>query len=255
MSEDWNPDRYDSDHSYVYGYGEDVVDLLSPSDCERILDLGCGTGGLTEEIHRRGSGTEALGVDSSEEMVRKARRKNPDTEFVVGDARSLSFEEDFDAVFSNAALHWIPKKDQQDVISSVRLALRENGRFVAELGGTGNVRLVREAVRDELAERGYGYDDPWYFPSLGEYTALVEENGFEVRYARLFDRHTRLEGEDGLRSWLKMFGDGLLSEVPDEKTDEIVSATEERLRDELYDPDENCWTADYRRLRFAAYKN
>jgi len=256
MSEsDWNPDRYDSDHSYVYGYGEDVVDLLSPSDGERILDLGCGTGELTQEIERRGSGIEAVGVDSSDEMVTKARHEHPELDFLAADARSLSFDREFDAVFSNAALHWIPETDHGDVLSSVGRALRENGRFVAELGGKGNVSLVREAVRDELAERGYGYEEPWYFPRLGEYTALVEGNGFEVRHARLFDRPTVLEGECGMRSWLRMFGDGLLSEVPPEDEEEVISATEKRLKEDLYDAEENRWTADYRRLRFVAYKN
>ena len=253
VNDDWNPDRYESDHSYVYDYGEDVVDLLAPEEGERVLDLGCGTGRLTAEIADRGA--DATGVDSSEEMVGEARRNHPDPNFIVGDARGLEFEDEFDAVFSNAALHWIPEEDQDDIVASVGRALCDGGRFVAEMGGSGNIAQIRDATRDELTSRGYEYDDPWFFPSVGEYASVLEGNGFEVRRAVLFDRPTELGGEeDGLRSWLRMYAGSILSPVPEDEAEEVRSSVEERLRDGLYDEDESVWTADYRRLRFVAYR-
>jgi len=206
MSEEgWNPDRYESDHSYVYEYGKSLIDML-PKEGQRILDIGCGTGRLTKEIDRRGP--EAVGIDNSEEMVQKARQNHPEVDFLIGDARGLSFECEFDAVFSNAALHWIPEKDQSDVISSIADSVRDGGRFVAELGGSGNIHRILGAIREELEYRGYEYKKRWYFPSIGEYTHMLEKH-FEVRRAELFYRPTKLGGEDGLRSWLKMYGDGM----------------------------------------------
>jgi len=188
--------------------------------------------------------------------MREARRNHPDLDFVVDDARGLSFESEFDAVFSNAALHWIPEEDQTAVVASAERALRDCGRFVAEMGGSGNIPHIRDAASDELTSRGYGYDDPWFFPTVGEYASLLEEGGFEVHRALLFDRPTELGGgEEGLRSWLKTYGEGIFSEVPDDERDEIYSAIEDDLRGELYDADETAWIADYRRLRFVAHPN
>ncbi|MFB6091322.1 MAG: trans-aconitate 2-methyltransferase, partial [Halobellus sp.] len=160
--------------------------------------------------------------------------------------------EPFDAVFSNAALHWID--DQDAVLDSVTDVLRPGGRFVAELGGHGNVSAIVEAVRDELDARGYEPPtDPWYFPTVGEHATTLEAHGFEVRYARLFDRPTELEeGDDGMAAWLGMFGDRLFGPVPEAERPDVVSDVEDRLRDELYDAETNTWTADYRRLRFVA---
>jgi Trans-aconitate methyltransferase len=194
-------------------------------------------------------------MDSSEEMVGEARRNHSGPEFVVGDARNLSFEDEFDAVFSNAALHWILEDDQSEVVEGVARSLRDGGRFVAELGGSGNISHILGGVRDGLTARGYEYDNPWYFPTVGEYAFLLEESGFEVRRIVLFDRPTEIGGDkDGLRSWLKMYGGSIFSEVPDDERSEIYSAIEDDLRDELFDTEEESWTADYRRLRFVAYK-
>ncbi|MDY7081861.1 MAG: hypothetical protein SXQ77_05505, partial [Halobacteria archaeon] len=122
-----------------------------------------------------------------------------------------------------------------------------------EMGGNGNISTIISALEDELSARDYDYTNPWYFPRLGEYTSLLENTGFEVRYARLFDRPTRLKGDDGLRNWLEMFGDTFFAEVPGDEADEIIDAVEDELRDELYDAENGDWVADYRRLRFVAY--
>ncbi|MCO8252220.1 methyltransferase domain-containing protein [Haladaptatus sp. AB618] len=244
---EWDTTDYDEGHSFVFEYGEGVVDLLEPKTGERVLDLGCGTGHLADRI--ASSGADVVGLDSSAEMISEARESYPECRFVHGDARDFSFSEPFDAVFSNAALHWVSEQDA--VLDSITDTLRPDGRFVAELGGTGNVATILDAVRDVATDRGYDIENPWYFPSVGEYTTNLEAHGFEVRYATLFDRPTELDGgPDGLSSWLEMFGDGLLAPVPDDEQRAVVSAVEDRLRDDLFE--DGTWTADYRRLRVVA---
>ncbi|MCU4743816.1 class I SAM-dependent methyltransferase [Natronoglomus mannanivorans] len=268
-AQQWNPATYDDAQSFVAAYGSSVVDLLEPAADERILDLGCGTGHLTWEI--ADAGATAVGLDSSAAMIERARETyshtdadsnsnstDVDLEFVYGDARSLAFDYAFDAVFSNAALHWIPDDDQDEVLASVHDALCPGGRFVAELGGRGNVAPIVDAVQDEGAARGYDIESPWYFPSVGEYARRLEDADLEVQYARLFDRPTELEGEDGLRDWLEQFGDRLFASasVPADERVEIVEAVEERLREREGDGEEyyrdGTWIAPYRRLRFVA---
>jgi trans-aconitate methyltransferase len=247
---EWSTDDYDGGHAFVFEYGEGVVDLLDPQPGERVLDLGCGTGHLTASIAE--SGAAVVGLDADREMVAEAARSYPELRFVRADARDFAFAEPFDAVFSNAALHWIHEQDA--VLDSVADALRPSGRFVAELGGTGNVAAIVDAVQDAAAERGYDVENPWYFPSVGEYAGLLAAHGFEVRYATLFDRPTELEdGEAGLAGWLGMFGDGLLGPVPETDREAVIADVEDRLRDELFA--EGTWTADYRRLRVVARRD
>ena len=247
---DWDSSAYDGSHSFVYEYGADVVDLLNPQPDDRILDLGCGTGHLTDRIAE--SAGEVVGLDHSAEMIETARVTHPDLEFRRGDAREFAAADPFDAVFSNAALHWID--DQAAVARSVAGALRPGGRLVAELGGTGNVAAVVDAVGAELADRGYEPpEDPWHFPTVGEHATTLEAAGFEVRYATLFDRPTELDdGEAGMAAWLEMFGDRLLGAVPEDRRADVIAGVETRLRDDLYDPESGTWTADYRRLRVVA---
>ncbi len=250
-SNTWDADAYDGSHAFVYEYGAALLELLSPTEGERILDLGCGTGHLTAEI--AAVGADVVGLDSAAEMIAEARESYPDLEFVHGDARSMAFDEPFDAVFSNAALHWIPDRDQNAVLASVREALEPGGRFVGELGGAGNVEAIASAALEELDRRGYEGEHPWYFPSVGEYGSRLEAHDLEVRYARLFDRPTELDdGEDGLRRWLEMFGDGLLEPVPADERESVIDDVEARLRPSLFA--DGTWTADYRRLRFVAVK-
>jgi SAM-dependent methyltransferase len=245
---EWDADRYEGAHSFVYEYGEDVVDLLAPAPGERVLDVGCGTGRLTAQIAR--SGADVVGLDASGRMLSEATEARPGGAFVRGDARELPFEGAFDAVFSNAALHWITAQDA--ALGSIADALAPGGRLVAELGGRGNVAAIVEAVRQAARARGYAVEMPWYFPSVDEYASKLAANGLETRYARLFDRPTELDnGEDGLAEWLAMFGDGLLSDVPEAERPAVIEGVEDRLRDEHFD---GAWTADYRRLRVVAVK-
>lgn len=243
----WDTVSYDEGHSFVFEYGKDVVDLLEPKAGERILDLGCGTGHLSAQIAE--AGADVVGIDASEEMIRTARQTHADCEFIHADARSFSFEMPFDAVFSNAALHWIPEQDA--VLELISDALTPDGRFVAELGGAENVAAIIGAVREVASNHGYDLTSPWYFPTIGEYATKLESHSLETRYATLFDRPTELEnGTDGLREWLNMFGDSLLAPIPEEEQSEVITEVEDRLRADYYR--DGTWIVDYRRLRIVA---
>ena len=251
----WQASAYDQQCDFVYEYGEGVLEWLDPQPDERVLDVGCGTGHLTSEI--AGQAASAVGIDQSAEMIAEARREHDvtrrdDVAFECVDARALDATEPFDAVFSNAALHWIPAEDHDDALAAIADALVSGGRFVAEMGGSGNVSAITSATVAELGERGYDVEHPWYFPSIGEYAPRLEASGLDVQRAVLFDRPTTLDDEDGLRDWLDVFGDSLFAAVSTAEREAVIDGVEERLRDERYDPETESWTADYRRLRFVA---
>jgi len=248
---EWDGSDYEATCEFVHDAASELVDVLDPQPDECVLDLGCGTGHLTDAIRERGATT--VGIDQSESMVAEAREGFPDCEFIHADARGYDPNRAFDAVFSNAALHWIPEADQDTLLETVADSLVDGGRFVAECGGVGNVAAIRTAVEAALADRGYEADDPWYFPSISEYTSRLEAHGFEVRLAELFDRPTTLEhGEAGLREWLDMFGDPIFDPLAADEREAVVAAVEADLRDDLFG--EGSWVADYRRLRFVAIK-
>jgi len=244
MSKGWDAGLYESDHAFVWKYGADLLPLLNPQPGERILDLGCGTGRLTAEI--AATGVETLGIDSSADMIGQARQNYPKLKFQLADARTFNVAEPFDAVFSNAALHWVP--DARAAIQSVYRALKPGGRLVAEFGGKGNNQKVIAALKEA------GASDPlltFYFPSIGEYSGLLESEGFEVRFATLFDRPTELEDPvRGLEQWLVMFQQKALAAIPAESREKAFRQMEDRLRPELFY--DGKWHIDYRRIRVVA---
>lgn len=251
LGNEFDPDTTDTEQSFVDAYGRDLVDLLDPAPEERVLDFGCGTGTLTAAIADRGA--SVVGVDADGGLVERARENHPDLQFHHVDATDFSLAEPADAVLSNSVLHWI--NDQDGVVEQIAESLRPGGRFVAEMAITGNVGTILHAVRAEARARGEVVENPWHFPTVAEHAVRLERHGFEVRLARLFDRPTALDGEDGLRTWLNQFGDGLFASVDDEGTrEEIVAAVEERLRPDSYIEAADEWVADYRRLRFVAVR-
>lgn len=248
---DFDPDAYVDAQDFVMAYGRDLLELLDPEPGERILDLGCGTGHVTVEIAGAvGSEGAVVGIDASPAMVERARELHPDLDVRQADATDFALAAPVDAVYSNAALHWID--DQDAALDCVADALRPGGRFVAELGARGNVAEIRDAVAAVADRVGVEVSHPWHFPTLGEYGSRLEAHGFEVRLARTFDRPTTLEGHDGLRDWFDQFGDALLAPFPD--GGHALDAVEAELREECFDPDAEDWTVTYRRLQFRAVR-
>lgn len=248
----WKPELYDSKLDFVSEYGKSVVALLAPRENETILDLGCGTGDLTFEIAQFGA--KVVGMDLSSSMIEKARLKYPELAFYVGNAEDFAMEESFDAVFSNAALHWM--KNPEKVIQCVWNVLNPAGRFVAEFGGKGNVETIIKAIENVLLEE-YGMDgkkvNPWYYPSIGEYSTLLEQQGFRVTYAVHFDRPTPLkDGIKGLNHWLNSFGDDYFHPYSEREKEEIFQKIREKIKRSLFH--DGSWYADYKRIRVVAIK-
>ena len=243
----WNPDEYARNARYVSDLGMPALELLDPRPGERILDLGCGDGELTRVLRDRGS--QPVGIDSSGEFIAAARTLGLDVR--ERDARELEFEDEFDAVFSNAVLHWIEEADV--VIGNVYRALRRGGRFVGEFGGFGNCAAIETALLDELELRGIDGSraNPWYFPMASEYRDRLAAAGFNVPYIELIPRPTPLP--EGMRGFLATFAGSFTALVARDQRKGYLSAVCDRLEQPLRR--NGGWTADYVRLRFEAIKN
>jgi SAM-dependent methyltransferase len=243
-AQDWIPGEYAQNARFVSELGRPLLDLLAPRPGERVLDLGCGDGALTLELEKRGC--EVVGVDASADMVTAARALGIDAR--VADGQALPFAAEFDAVFSNAAMHWMLRPD--DVVAGVRRALRPGGRFAGEMGGHGNNAVIRAAVDEAFRERGLSPMSFWYYPTLEAHRDRLERHGFVVESAMLFPRPTPLPGDIG--AWIETFGKGWLAAVPEADRAAFLAGIVDRLRPALCDA-HGRWTADYVRLRFLAW--
>lgn len=246
MTQTWDPQQYQTTAAFVPALGAPVLSLLDPQPGERILDLGCGDGVLTAELVA--AGAEVVGVDRSPEMVAAAVARGLDARVI--DATALTFAEEFDAVFSNAALHWVPDADA--VLAGVARSLRPGGRFVAELGGHGNVAALGTALSAVLGRRGIDTSavSPWYFPTVEAYAERLAAAGFAVDRISLIPRPTPLPGD--LADWFATFGRVFLEALPADERAGASAEAVELLRPWLCD-DHGRWTADYVRLRVAAH--
>lgn len=243
----WDPERYARNARFVADLGMPVVELLAPKPGERILDLGCGDGALTAKLVAMEC--IVVAVDGSAEQVAAARASGLDAQ--VMDGEHLTFDSQFDAVFSNAALHWMHRAD--DVIAGVWQALKPGGRFVAECGGAGCVAKISAALTAALQRRGIDAArvNPWYFPTAEDYGDRLRTRGFAVTSIALIQRPTPLPGD--ITAWLDTFAESFTAALPATQRAAFVDDVREALRPELCNAD-GQWTADYVRLRFAALK-
>ncbi|HEX3694720.1 MAG TPA: class I SAM-dependent methyltransferase [Polyangia bacterium] len=248
LPQTWDPQRYAENARFVAELGMPVVALLDPQPGERILDLGCGDGFLTAKLKEMGA--RVIGVDASAAQIAAAVAMDLDARVIDGQA--LPFAGEFDAVFSNAALHWM--KDADAVIGGVWRALVPGGRFVAECGGAGCVATIRAALGRALGRRGIDADrhNPWRFASAEDYQARLLQGGFVVESIALFARPTPLPGE--MTAWLQTFAESFLDPLPPTERPVLLAEVQDDLRPALCDP-AGHWTADYTRVRFRAIKS
>jgi SAM-dependent methyltransferase len=242
----WDAREYAQNARFVADLGQPVLALLAPQAGERILDVGCGDGALTLKIAQLGAAV--VGIDSSPEFIAAAGALGLDARLM--DARDLAFHNEFDAVFSNAALHWAGEPDR--VLAGVRRALRAGGRFVGELGGHANVAAIRTALAAVLQARALPVAAPWYFPTVEEYADRLQEHGFVVDSIALFARPTLLP--TGLRGWLTTFANPFIAVAAPAERGAILDAVTALLAPVLRDA-QGRWSADYIRLRFAARRD
>ena len=225
------------------------MDLLAPKPGERILDLGCGDGVLTKKL--ADMGCEVVAVDSSLPQIEAARKLGLNAHVISGE--ELLYEGEFDAVFSNAVLHWIRRIDTDVMLAGVYRSLKPGGRFVAECGGHGCVHNIRTALVQALDRRGFDGEArvPWYFPTPGDYATRLERAGFRVDSIALIPRPTPLPGDivDYLETFALNFFQGFSDEARGHYLQEVRTLLEPQLRDA-----NGTWVADYVRLRFAATK-
>ncbi len=246
----WNTSAYAANGRFVADLATGVVDLLAPKPGEHILDIGCGDGALTERL--AATGATLTGIDASDSMIRAARERNLDVHQIS--ATALTFEQIFDAAFSNAALHWIPEGDQPLALARIFASLKPGARFVAEMGGQGNIAAIRVALSSTLASFGIEAEHAAasFYPSPAQYTSFLQQAGFEVQVIDLIPRPTPLPGgPDGMKTWLNTFRNGVLDQLPATDRQLVVDSTVDLLRPVLSDRGQD-WTADYVRLRFLA---
>ncbi|WP_306118181.1 MULTISPECIES: class I SAM-dependent methyltransferase [unclassified Roseitalea] len=241
----WSHDDYARNAHFVPALGEPLIDMLRARPGEAILDLGCGDGTLTACIAE--TGADVIGVDASADMLAAAQSKGLQTRRL--DGQRLDYDARFDAVFTNAALHWMP--DHDAVLAGVRGALKPGGRFVGEFGGHGNVAAIVTALIAAFDRMGIDGTArmPWRFPTPQEWRDRLERHGFDVRSCDLIPRPTPLP--TGMTGWLRTLASPCLSDLTDAQRDELLSRTEDLLAHALRDAKGN-WTADYVRLRFCA---
>lgn len=247
-NQSWNPEDYQKSADFVPLLGRSVLELLAPRAGERILDLGCGDGTLTKELADRGA--VVVGVDASPEMVAAARAKGLDARLADGERLDFGDDEKFDAVMSNAALHWM--SDHHAVARGVWNALRPGGRFAAECGGEGCVRIIREGMKIALGKRGIDYKsrNPWKYPEADTLSHILENQGFKVACIARIDRPTPLP--DGLRGWLSTFANRQAEGFSPGEREAFFDDVEDYCRPSLFK--DGVWIADYVRLRFLATK-
>ena len=247
----WDATLYDKQHHFVSDYGADVLQWLAPKAGEHILDVGCGTGQLAAQIAE--SGALVLGTDASADMVANAKAAYPNLSFEVVDGTKLPYNENFDAIFSNATFHWI--ENQPALVEGLFNSLKSGGRLVAEFGGKGNVKSITDAIT--IAAEQLGLTDKvttnfWFFPSISTYTSLLESKGFEVEQIWLFDRPTKLIGEEGMYVWINQFAQHAFKNLEEQQAESIKKLAVEILKPNYFINGE--WVADYRRIRVKAIK-
>lgn len=250
MNIKWDAKDYTDRFSFVHQYGENVMELIEQKPGSFVVDLGCGNGALSEKLQERGY--RVLGLDASEDMIQMAQQLHPNVKFRQADAKSFRLEKPADVIFSNAVFHWIDADKQEQMLQNIAGQLKRGGELVCEFGGKGCGETVHKTLEKNFQSEGLIYPRVFYFPTIGEYTPMLEKAGLKVNYAILFDRPTVQEGKDGLENWIRMFVKKPFEGVEEKLKNQIISKTVEDLKSVLLQ--EGKWIVDYVRIRLRAKK-
>ena len=246
VSQHWEKEKYEKNARFVSDYGKELIEWMNPKKDEYILDLGCGDGVLTKEISKYGC--KVLGLDGSQKFVEATRKLGVDA--IQGDAQNMNFENEFDAIFSNAALHWMTNPDK--VLEGVSKALKKGGRFVVEMGCKGNVEKIENAMFEVARRHNFKAVKCWFFPTEKEETELLNKYGLKVKRMISFSRPTLLP--TGIKGWLQTFSAPAFVNIPKEMHEKLIDEIAEKVEKELEKNENGQIIADYVRLRFEAVK-
>jgi len=241
---EWDTNLYQNKHDFVAEYGKGLLEFVPENPELKILDLGCGTGTLTEQLTIKSN--YVIGVDGSPAMIKKAKEIYPQLKFKVLNALEMDYLEEWDIIFSNAVFHWIP--NHKLLIQNIYRALKKDGMLICEFGGENNIKQIEDAFMRVVKMRGYEYHSPFLFPRTDDFGKILMSNTFEIIRLYDYNRPTPLkDGEKGLRNWMKQFFANDIGLFSDKEQNEIFTRIEEKLRDQMWDGVK--WVADYRRLR------
>lgn len=250
MNMKWDAKKYTDKFNIITKYGENMLDLIDiKNDHMSCIDLGCGDGKLTQKLENMGLKT--IGIDESEDQIKQARKLHPNLTFKQDNAVTFKMNP-VDVIFSSAVFHWISQDKQQEMIQNIYNNLKEDGQFIFELGGSDNTRQIHEALHISFKKYNLTYENPFYFPRVSEYTQILENAGFKIRYLINFKRPTLFKGEDGMKQWIEMFLNIPFKNIPESLKDKIIQNTVEILKPQQYN--EGNWYLDYERLRIKAIK-
>lgn len=250
MNIKWDSTKYKNQFSFVPQYGEDVMNLLTKEEGSLLVDLGCGNGTLTKKLADRGY--RVIGIDASDDMISLAKTEYPDLKFMKEDALSFRLKDKADVIFSNAVFHWIDRDNQERLIENISRQLATGGELVCEFGGYGCAEAVHATLEKCFHERNLKYLRTFYFPTIGEYTPILEKYGLRVEYAVLFDRPTVQKSDNGLIEWINMFVTKPFENVDADTKRSILREAEHYLKDKLFK--DGKWYIDYVRIRIRARK-
>ena len=230
---EWDAEAYDRVSGPQFEWSQEVMERLAVQPDETLLDAGCGSGRVTEELANRAG--RVIAVDASEQMVEKAREKLGDRVDVrVADLAELELDEQVDAVFSNAVFHWIPDHDR--LFARLHDAVKPGGRLVAQCGGKGNVAscvraLVQVAGDPSFEPHFRGFKGMWNFAEPQETEARLQAAGFTEVHCWLQEKHVRpREPHDFLRT--VTLGPHL-ARLPEDLRDPFVEAVAREMGDPL----------------------
>ncbi|MFD0897971.1 methyltransferase domain-containing protein [Loigolactobacillus binensis] len=243
---EWNAQQYEDQHSFVFKYGAGLLPLIS-TDATTILDVGCGTGDLTDQLRQQGYTVK--GIDQSANMIKTAQQLYPQTDFAVADILALPTSQHYDVIFSNAVFHWITQQDQ--LLAQVAQLLNPHGKLICEFGAQGNIQAISDAFSQQLAKLGVSYRSPFFFPSPTAYKKRLLQHGFQVEQIVAYPRPTTLSaGLAGLSDWVKQFFAADLAKLSVQQQATVLANMTQELTPKLWRTDH--WEADYRRLRVVA---